>query len=260
MILLLGGTSETPQIANLLTGNNCKVLVSNLTESKVNWNLKSGIRIRRGRLDINSMTALITKEGITAIIDAAHPYAEELHRNAMKAGEKSKTPYYRYERPGSDFSGYDVEFANSHNEAAEIAFKIGRKVLLTTGTRNLEPYVKIAQNTNSKLYIRVLPCHEPKEICNKYAIIHDHIIDERGPFTVENNIEIINKYYIDVLVTKDSGVAGGVLEKLKAAKACETKVVVIRKPAVAQKAEMTFEDFSELIKKVSSFVKETMVD
>jgi precorrin-6x reductase len=108
--------------------------------------------------------------------------------------------------------------------------------------------------------VRVLPCQESIDICKKYAIDNNHIIAERGPFTVEQNIEIIKKYSIDVLVTKDSGIAGGVPEKLEAAKACGIKVVVIRKPAITQKTGESFCEICELIKKLSSCAKEIMKD
>ena len=260
MILLLGGTSETPQIANLLAESNCKVLISNLTESLVDWDLSSGIRLRYGTLDVNGMCELIAKEGVTAIVDAAHPYAEQLHYTAMEASSVANIPYYKYERPGVNYAGYDVEFAEDHQQAAASAFRIGRNALLTTGSRNLEPYTEIAQKTDSKLYVRVLPCQESVDICKKHAIDNEHIIAKRGPFTAEQNIETIKKYLIDVLVTKDSGIAGGVPEKLEAAKACGIKVVVIRKPVITQKTGESFEVISELIKKVGSYVKEIMSD
>ncbi len=258
MILLLGGTSETPQIANLLAESNCKVLISNLTESLVDWDLSSGIRLRHGALDINSMSDLIAKEGITIIVDAAHPYAEQLHTTAMQVSSITNTPYYRYERPSVNYNGYDVELADNHQKAAASAFRIGRSVLLTTGTRNLEPYTEIAQKTDSKLYVRVLPRQESMDICKKHAIDNDHIIAEQGPFAVEQNIEVIKKYSIDVLVTKDSGIAGGVPEKLEAARICGIKVVIIRKPAILHKPAEGFEDISELIKKVTSCGKDTV--
>lgn len=257
MILLLGGTTETPQIANLLAESNCKVLISNLTESLVDWNLSTGVCIRHGTLDINSMSDLIAKESITAIVDAAHPYAEQLHYTAMEASAVANIPYYRYERPGVNYAGYDIEFAEDHQQAAASAFRTVRSVLLTTGTRNLEPYIKIARDTNSKLYVRVLPYQESMDICKKYAIDNDHIIAEQGPFTVEQNIEVIKKYSIDVLVTKDSGIAGGIPEKLEAAKACGIKVILIRKPVISHKLGESFEDISELIKKVTTGDKET---
>lgn len=256
MILLLGGTSETPQIANLLAENNCKVLISNLTESPVDWDLKSGVSLRQGNLDIDSMSALIAQKGITVIVDAAHPYASQLHDNAVETCSRMDVAYYRYERPSVNYDGHNVEFADNHQMAATRAFRIGHCALLTTGTRNLEPYVKIAQDTNLKLYVRVLPCQESMDICRKYAIDNDYIIAERGPFTVEQNIEIIKKYSIDVLVTKDSGIAGGVPEKLEAARACGIQVVVIKKPAISHKSGDSFKDIPELIKKVTRGAKE----
>ncbi len=257
MILLLGGTTETPQIANLLAESNCKVLISNLTESMVDWDLKSGIRLRHGALDVNAMRDLITKESITAVVDAAHPYAKQLHCTAMESSSVANIPYYRYERPSVNYAGYDVELAEDHQQAAASVLRIGRSILLTTGTRNLEPYIEIARGTNSKLYVRALPCQESMDICKKYAIDNGHIITEQGPFTVEQNIEVIKKYSIDVLVTKDSGIAGGVPEKLEAAKACGIKVVVIRKPVITQKTGESFEDIPELIKKATTGDKET---
>ncbi|MHC4222093.1 MAG: precorrin-6A/cobalt-precorrin-6A reductase, partial [Planctomycetota bacterium] len=193
MILLLGGTSETPKIANLLAKNNCKVLISNLTDSPVNWDLNSSIRLRHGALDVNSMCDLIAEQDILAIVDAAHPYAEELHSNAIEACTQMNVPYYRYERPCVNYAGYDVEFADDHQKAAAITFRFGHCALLTTGTKNLKPYVEIAQETDSKLYVRILPCKESIDICKKYAIDNDHIIAQRGPFTTQQNIELIKK-------------------------------------------------------------------
>ena len=260
MILLLGGTSETPQIANLLAKSNVDVLISNLTEYQVDWDMSKGIRLRHGALDVEGMCELIAKEGITAIVDAAHPYAEQLHYTAMEASSVANIQYYRYERPGVNYAGYDIEFAEDHQQAATRAFRIARSVLLTTGTRNLEPYVEIVRDTNSKLYVRVLPCQKSMDICKKYAIDNDHIITEQGPFTVKRNIEVIKKYSIDVLVTKDSGIAGGVPEKLEAAKACGIKVVVIRKPVITQKTGESFCKIPKLIKKLSCYAKEIMKD
>lgn len=250
MILLLGGTSETPQIANLLAQSNCQVLISHLTESPVGWNLNRGIRLRHGALDVNAMRDLIDKEGITAIVDVAHPYAVQLHNTAVAAASMTNTPYYRYERPGVDYDDYDVEFADDHQCGAELTFRIGHRALLTTGSRNLEPYVKAARDTGAKLYVRVLPCEESLIVCREYGIDEEAIIAEYGPFTLEQNIALIEQHSIDVLVTKDSGLAGGVLEKLEAAKARGIKVVVIRKPVIKQQIGHSFEVMSELVEEV----------
>ena len=250
MILLLGGTSETPQIANLLAKNKVEVLISNLTEYQVDWEMSNGIRLRHGALDVNGMCELIGREGITAIVDAGHPYAKKLHDTAIKACAQMDVPYYRYERPGVNYDGYDVEFADDHQCGAELTFKIGQRALLTTGSRNLAPYIKTAQATGSKLYVRVLPCPESLADCREFGIAEDALIAERGPFTVGQNVELIKQHSIDVLVTKDSGSAGGVLEKLEAAKICEIKVIVIKRPPTIYTTEESFAIISELVKTV----------
>ena len=251
MILLLGGTSETPKIANLLAQkNNCRVLISNLTDSVVEWDLNSDVFVRHGALNNTGMSDLITRQGITAIVDASHPYAEQLHNTALEVSIKTQTPYYRYERPGIDYSGCDVKFADNHQKAAAVTFETGRRALLTSGTRNLKPYIETAKKTGSKLYIRILPCKESMNVCKKNGIGNDRIIVMQGPFTIEQNIGIIKKYSIDVMVTKDSGIAGGVSEKLKAAKACAAKIIVVRKPPANQNLPNSFTAISELIKRV----------
>jgi precorrin-6A/cobalt-precorrin-6A reductase len=250
MILLLGGTSETPQIANLMAQHNVEVLISNLTEGLINWDMSSGVRIRHGALDVDGICKLIIKECITTMVDAAHPYAEELHTTAIEACSRTNIPYLRYERPSVNYSGYDVVFANDHQRGAGLAFGIGRNALLTTGSRNLEHYVNAAMHPGSKLYVRVLPCKESRRACRDFGIDETAIIAEHGPFTIEQNQELIKKYSIDVLVTKDSGLAGGVLEKLEAARLCGVKVVVVRKPISKQIPRTILTNISELIENV----------
>ncbi len=250
MILLLGGTSETPRIANLLAEKNVEVLVSNLTEYPVDWQMSKGIRLRHGALDVRDICELIGDQRIIAVVDAGHPYAEKLHDNAIKACLGMKVSYYRYERPGVNYEGYDIEFADDHQCGAERAFEIGQRALLTIGSRNLEPYVKAAEDAGAKLYVRVLPCSESLANCREAGIDEEALIAEHGPFTIEQNIELIKKHSIDVLVTKDSGKAGGVLEKLEAAKACGIKVIVIKRPPITRTTEESFSVISELVKTV----------
>ena len=51
-----------------------------------------------------------------------------------------------------------------------------------------------------------------------------------GPFSAELNTEMIRHFKIDYLVTKDSGNAGGLSEKLLAAKQTNTEVIMIARP------------------------------
>ena len=52
----------------------------------------------------------------------------------------------------------------------------------------------------------------------------------RGPYTVEDNRQLLRRFGIKVLVTKDSGDRGGVLEKLEAARLEGCRIVVVGRP------------------------------
>lgn len=63
------------------------------------------------------------------------------------------------------------------------------------------------------------------------------------------NVEMIKKYQISILVSKESGNIGGTLDKLKAAHQMGIPVLCIQRPAVSYRN--LYEDMEELISKVS---------
>ena len=54
----------------------------------------------------------------------------------------------------------------------------------------------------------------------------------KGPFSREMNYHMFKESRADVVVTKDSGVIGGVLEKIEAASMLKLPVVLIERPAI----------------------------
>lgn len=236
MILLLGGTSETGVLAHALAEGYGPVLVSTATAIALDCGSHTAIRRRTGRLNREGMIFLIKQEGITIVVDAAHPFAVELHQTAVAATQATGTPYFRYERADTPLSGLstNVLTANSHEEAARLACGTGKRMLLTTGSRYLKPYIEEARNCNVELFARVLSESTPLAACREAGIKPENIIGGRGPFSTEKNRALIRALRIEVLVTKDSGPAGGVPEKLAAAEAENCKVVLIRRPIAEQ--------------------------
>ncbi len=123
-----------------------------------------------------------------------------------------------------------VLFAADHPEAAELAFALGRPVLLTTGSRNLGPYAEAARRTGVPLAVRVLDAPESLAACREAGIPEERIIAGRGPFSLEENLAAVLRFGIGVIVTKESGKAGGLDAKLAAARRANCAVVVIRRP------------------------------
>ncbi|MEK7753961.1 MAG: precorrin-6A/cobalt-precorrin-6A reductase, partial [Acidobacteriota bacterium] len=93
MILLLGGTSETAVIAERLACAGFEVVVSTATETALNVGVHPRIHRRCGRLDAKAMERFVNDRKIRAIVDAAHPYAEQLRAHARAVAERVSVPY-----------------------------------------------------------------------------------------------------------------------------------------------------------------------
>jgi|GEM_PF-62467 len=233
MILLLGGTSETAHLAEAIACAGHRVLVSTATGIALATGLHPCIAHRQGRLDAEQMAALVRERGVQAIVDATHPYAAAVRATAEAVAAHAGIPYLSYVRPGSVGEGTDVWLAADHEEAARLACESGRPILLTIGSRNVLPYAAAARQAGVLLIARILDHSESHESCRAAGIPQEHIITGRGPFGVAENRSIIQKYKIGVLVTKDSGIAGGVLEKLEAARLEGCQVIVVGRPEQA---------------------------
>jgi precorrin-6A/cobalt-precorrin-6A reductase len=232
-ILLLGGTSDTPPIARRLMERGYRVLVSQATDVPLETACHPNLESRAGRLDEHSLCELVERRGIRAIVDATHPYAVQIRALARRVADDKGIPYLCFLRPAAiDPSLPGVEMAPDHPAAAIAAFGRGRPVLLTTGTRNLGPYVERARAAQLPLVVRALEHPASLAACLRAGIPREHVLLARGPFSIADNRRHIRTFGIGVLVTKDSGVAGGVAEKLEAARAENCAVVVVARPAI----------------------------
>ncbi|MCE5280886.1 MAG: precorrin-6A reductase [Deltaproteobacteria bacterium] len=249
MILLIGGTSETGPLAQGLAEAGYTVLVSQATDVPLAIGRHPRITRRTGRLDAEGLVALGRELGIRAIVDAAHPYAAAAHAAARTAAERLGIPCLLLCRPEGllpEKSETAIRFAAGHAEAAALAFADGRPVLLTTGSRNLAPYAAEARRTGIPLAVRVLDSPASLSACREAGIPEQRVIAGRGPFTVEENLAAIRQFSIGVIVTKESGRAGGLEAKLTAARQAGCLTVAIRRPEIPGRG-LTFHDPDVLI-------------
>lgn len=246
MILLLGGTSDASPLARRLAERGYRVLVSRATDVPLETPCHPNIESRAGRLDEHRLAKLIERRGIRAIVDATHPYAVEIRALASRVAGEKGIPYLCFLRLAAiDPSLPGVQVVADHRAAAMAAFGRGRPVLLTTGTRNLEPYVERACATQLPLVVRALDHPASLDACLGAGISREHVLVGRGPFSVEDNRRHIRSFGIGVLVMKDSGLAGGATEKLAAARAENCAVVVVARPVIGD--HKVFADVEELV-------------
>jgi len=230
MILLLGGTSETAPLAEALADAGYEVLVSTATDVPLFVGDRPRIFHRSGRLTEAEMLALVRERAVSAIVDATHPYATSARATAERVATQLEIPYLTFVRPGVVGEQDGVRFASDHAKAARLACEAGRPILLTVGSKNAGVYAKEAARCHVPLVARVLPHPDSLQLCRDAGLPDDHIITGRGPFSVEENRRLIRQFDIGVVVTKDSGDAGGVPAKLEAARAERCLLIVVGRP------------------------------
>jgi precorrin-6A/cobalt-precorrin-6A reductase len=250
MILLLGGTSESDPIAHALADRKKAVLVSTATDLPLTLRSHALIRRHHGVLSTESMIHLAKQEGITAIVDATHPYATEITLSASHVAKRLGLAYFRFERHSALASTGSVLLADDHPQASRMAFSFEKPVLLTIGTRNIEPYCQQAKAHGIPVFIRALDHPTSRRAWMSAGVHPDHVLLGQGPFSVEENQTVIRRFSIGVLVTKDSGHAGGAPQKLHAAEEEGCRVVVVKRPG--DKTASAYHEIDDLVSAVSS--------
>ena len=228
-ILIFGGTTEGREIAEYCAAKGITAAVSVATEYGAELLPKSGfIKKLVGRLDSDEMKKLVTQLGCAAVIDATHPYAEEVTKNIKNACKWLGITCYRLIRSAEELSGCIK--AGSMDELVELLNSSEKTALSTLGSKEM-PKLAEVRGAAERIWIRALPVEDVRKSCTELGFCEDRLILEKGPFTVEQNIAHIRKSGAELLITKESGAVGGFPEKLKAAEICGIKVIVLTRPA-----------------------------
>src|SRR5699024_8692762 len=152
---------------------------------------------------------------------------DKVSENIRAAAEQTDTPYYRLLRPREEAE--DVLWADSPADAAAKLQNLPGNVLLTTGSKDLKTFTAV-KDYPSRLFVRVLPSVESLTAALSLGYLASHVICMQGPFPKALNQAMMEAVGAKVLVTKDTGKAGGFLEKAEAARAAGAKLLVIRRP------------------------------
>ena len=223
-ILLFGGTTEGRELTRFglpLIYSVATAYGAELVRGAENT------EIAVGRMDAAEMEKFIRESGIACVIDATHPYAREARENIRAACAASGTPLMRVQRRESA-ADEEVIRVKSAEEAARRLEETTGNALLTTGSKELEAFACVS--ARSRLFARVLPDPEVIKKCAACGFDSGHIIAMQGPFSLLMNEEIIRLTGARWLVTKDGGAAGGIEEKLEAARNCKARVIMIERP------------------------------
>jgi precorrin-6A/cobalt-precorrin-6A reductase len=234
-VLVLGGTGEARALAAALDGTPGTRVISTLAGRIANPRRPAG-EVRVGGFGgPDGLAAYIDAEGVSAVVDATHPFAERMSWSAFVACAQTATKLLRLERPPfARDPAIDWREVGSLHEAAGLLPQAGRRVFLTTGRQGLAAFAPVAA---AFFLIRCVDAPDPAALPPDRTVLLD-----RGPFTLEGELALIDRHALDVLITKDSG--GEMTQaKLAAARARGLPVIVVaRPPRPAAQAVQTVEE------------------
>jgi len=231
-IILFGGTSEGRIIAEILSKSekvNVTVCVATEYGEEMLPDIE-GIFVKKGRMDKTQIEEFLSTEQAEICIDATHPYATVVSENVMMACESLQVKYIRVTRDEQITGDNSVIQVKTQEEAAKYLACQEGNILVTTGSKELSAFDCI-EGHERRCFVRVLPSEEAMVICREHGYSGRNVIAMHGPFSQKLNEAIIKECNIKWLVTKNSGSAGGFMEKYLAAKECDIGLVVIDRPA-----------------------------
>lgn len=214
--LLLAGTREARELRERLVRDRRILLRTSLAgvtrQASFDADHQSGFGGAEG------LVRYVDTHQIELIIDATHPFALKITKNASRAAKVTGIAYLRLERP----PWLQVEGDRWIEEPTQLP-DLGRFVFVTTGIRSFE---RLPKAPHQRFWLRTV---EPSQ-CN--AEIQIRWIQERPPFSLADEIALMSTRRIDALVTKNSGGDGG-YTKIEAARRLSLPVVMLQRTAVA---------------------------
>ena len=229
--LIFAGTTEGRELAEFLSKHEIPATVCVATEygREIAGDLP-GVEVRSGRLEGSEMEVLIRELSPAAVIDATHPYAAAVSENIRNAAGAAGVPLWRLLREGQDpdvLPGV-VSFPDPESAADWLQEQEGN-LLLTTGMKELPVFAgKIAEK--GRIWARILLREDIFEQIAACGLAKKQVICMQGPFSKEMNTATLRMAGARFLVTKESGKAGGFMEKVEAAREAGALCVVIRRP------------------------------
>lgn len=222
-ILLLGGTTEASRLARALAGAGCDAVFSYAGRTEAP--LAQPLPVRVGGFGgVAGLADYLRHEGIGRVVDATHPFAAQMSRNAVAACAQAGIPLIALERPVWTAGPSDDWHAVPDIAAAVAALpQAPARVFLAIGKQNLAPFA--ARPQHHYLLRLVDPPEAPLPLPQATVVL------ARGPFDPEGDAALMRAHGISHIVAKNAGGAGAEA-KLAAARALRLPVILIGRPAL----------------------------
>lgn len=225
-VLLLGGTTEATALAHAFADKGIDAVFSyaGRTANPVEQPLPTRLG---GYGGVKGLANYVIDAQITHIVDATHPFATQISRNAVEASALTDTPLLAHERPAWRAQPGDtwVHVADTQAAVAALPAKPAR-IFLAIGKQTLPAF---ASRPDHFYLLRLVDAPDAA-----LPMPNAEVVLDRGPFTLESDMELMRAHAITHIVAKNSG-GSGALAKLEAARRLHLPVILIARPAIADR-------------------------
>ena len=231
-VIIFGGTTEGRRLAEFCGEHKIQTVVCVVSEyGEMLVPESTSVRVIRRALEKDEMEALFVAEKPSLVLDATHPYARVVTENVTQVCQKMGIVWYRVLRKSEleTKNADSIVTVDSVDQAVEWLKSHEGTVLVTTGSKELVKYTAIP-DYKERIFARILPDSQALLNSETLGFPRNHMIAMQGPFSLEMNIATMRMTGANYLVTKESGHAGGFLDKIHAAEAVGAIALVIGRP------------------------------
>ena len=210
MILVFGGTTEGRRAVETLEEAGSSYFYSTKTGEQ-ELSLHNGLRVE-GAMNVETMCSFCKEHQIRLIIDAAHPFAFQLHETIAQVADLLQIPVVRYERifPPRDS---DITWIDDYSQVPTDIHTL----LATTGVQSIHK-LKYLEEKGIKVIYRILNRESSILLAHQQGATDDQLCFY--PQTAE----------ADAVLMKESGVSGGFVEKVAEAREKGMRMIALKRP------------------------------
>jgi precorrin-6A/cobalt-precorrin-6A reductase len=224
--IILGGTGNANELAAALVRANIDAIYSYAGRTQIP--LPHVLPTRTGGFGgAEGLADFIREAEITHVVDATHPFAAEMSRNAAIACAATGVPLLALERAPWTKTPDDRWIEVEDIAAAVAALPDMRaRVFLAIGRQHIAPFAQKPQHAYTLRFVDAPDGALP--------LPGAEVIVSRGPFTYEGDLALMRERGIAWLVARNAG-GDGARAKIDAARALGLPVIMIARPRLAER-------------------------
>lgn len=229
MFLIFGGTTEGKETARVMEELALPYWYS--TFSDTGFIPGAYGQIRSGPLSKEELIHFCKNKAVHTLIDAAHPFAAELHQTISAVSLALALPVIRWQRSQPARSNmHNIVYRSTLKELAAILLKREKYHWLSLmGVKQIPLILQL--NPEGKNYFRILPRQQSVQEALHAGLLRHQII-EGYPGTAEEEKRLWQQSAIHAVLTKENGFTGRLPEKIKAATQTGITLGILTEPQI----------------------------